>query len=285
MILGTASIAVLAGAARAQEAPVSAMVLTEEDLRRNDVNSLNDVLRFDPSLSKFDGPQGRFSQLSIRGVGSLTPGGYEDGSVSAYVDGVPTPFHLIDGLYNDAAQIEVLHGPPGTMFGKDAQAGVLSVATVRPDAPERARISLGFGSRGYGRLTASVNQELIDGKLWGRAFVDVENRGGRVEQAARGEGPGDIRNLFFRGALLHKDDRGEGLLSFSHDRRRNDDVDFTSMASPRVSTYPQDTREDRDTSMLSLNIRRDLTEDLTFQSIIGYHRSKWRYLLEVAPEI
>lgn len=111
-----------------QKVPVSVTAVTAEALERRRVNDLTAVARAAPSLQI-----GNDATFAVRGVGTLAFAGTIDSSVALAQDEVNLgrPF-LAGPAFNDVERVEVLNGPQGLLFGKNASAGLLNVVTVQP---------------------------------------------------------------------------------------------------------------------------------------------------------
>jgi iron complex outermembrane receptor protein len=111
-----------------QTVPVSVTAVTPDTLEKRGVTELADITAVAPSLQI-----GGDNTFSIRGIGTLAFSNTVDSSVAIAVDGVNLGRPALGGaLFNDIAQVEVLNGPQGLLFGKNASAGLLNVTTVRP---------------------------------------------------------------------------------------------------------------------------------------------------------
>jgi outer membrane receptor protein involved in Fe transport len=133
------------------EAPVSVTVVTGQTLDQRHEVKLADYLAQIPGISVQDNGFGQVD-FSIRGIGSspnLAP------TVGVEVDGVPIGSSNAAGDAalkpdidpNDMANIQVLYGPQGTLYGDDAMGGLVEYTTVKPDL-----------SRFAGRVEADVSQ-------------------------------------------------------------------------------------------------------------------------------
>ena len=112
--------------------PISLTVITAEDLERNNVQNLNEILNDVPGVKLVRGPKGSFFQ--IRGISSIQGGGEIDPGISFNIDGVYHPFASAGLMaFYDVARIEVLRGPQGTLYGRNAISGVVNVLTRDPD--------------------------------------------------------------------------------------------------------------------------------------------------------
>jgi iron complex outermembrane receptor protein len=91
------------------------------------------------------------NNLYLRGVG-VTSGGYNEAQVAVYIDGLYLPNPAM-GIYsfNNIDQVEVLKGPQGTLYGRNATAGLISITTRDPGTAPRLDASIGYGN--YDTLT------------------------------------------------------------------------------------------------------------------------------------
>jgi iron complex outermembrane receptor protein len=125
--------------------PISLTAISAEDLERNNVQNLNEILNDVPGVKLVRGPQGSFFQ--IRGISSIQGGGEIDPGMAFNVDGIYNPFSSAGLMaFYDVARIEVLRGPQGTLYGRNAISGVVNVITRDPEFNDfggNARVSLG----------------------------------------------------------------------------------------------------------------------------------------------
>jgi outer membrane receptor protein involved in Fe transport len=147
------------------DVPVAITVLTSEQLDRRFKNSLVDVAALIPSLSLRKGNTNRNSSIFLRGLGTTSFSIAAEPSVSTVVDGVVLARSgQAFTWYDELERIEVLRGPQGTIFGKNASAGVINIVTKRP-----SRISSGSVGLSYfegGEATAKVNYTGSIGGNW-----------------------------------------------------------------------------------------------------------------------
>ena len=115
-----------------QNIPIAISVVSGADLLAQNKTSSDDILRNLPGLEVRRGPQGAF--INIRGISSLQGGGELDPGIAFSVDGVYNPFTEVSFLsFTDIDRIEVLKGPQGTLYGRNAIAGAINVITRSPD--------------------------------------------------------------------------------------------------------------------------------------------------------
>jgi iron complex outermembrane receptor protein len=146
-----------------QEVPITLQVVGNELLNDVAAEDMGDLNGFVPGLViSSDSPtQPRFA---IRGIQTGDFGVGTDSAVGVYVDGVyssRTGSSLL--AFNDIERIEVLKGPQGTLFGRNASAGALSIVTRKPVDEFDANLRLRVGEYNKTRLDGMVNVPLADG--------------------------------------------------------------------------------------------------------------------------
>lgn len=149
----------------ANDVPISIQAFSPEKLEALGVTNTTDLMKVTPGLDM--GTQaGDFTSVFMRGIGSeawLT----SDPSVATYVDGVYYPFSpSVAQDLKGVERLEVLKGPQGTLFGRNAVGGAINVILKKPDFEETwTEISL-FTSRAEDRdiyeAEAFVNVPLTD---------------------------------------------------------------------------------------------------------------------------
>lgn len=120
---------------RLQDVPLAVTAVSAESLASRQINDTTALTRAVPSLTFQQGNHPANTTFRIRGVGTALFGQGVESSVAVVVDGVPmvrAAQSLSD--FADVERIEVLRGPQGTLFGKNASAGVLSIVTARPSS-------------------------------------------------------------------------------------------------------------------------------------------------------
>lgn len=116
-----------------QDVPIAITVVSGAQLEAANINSAEQLFQRVPTLTFRKGNTNKDSGLSIRGVGTISFSSGVEPSVSTVIDGVVfarTGQQTSDFL--DVSRIEVLRGPQGSLFGKNASAGVISITTRDP---------------------------------------------------------------------------------------------------------------------------------------------------------
>jgi iron complex outermembrane recepter protein len=175
-----------------QSVPMSITAITEVDLEKRAATQFFDYASSIPNLSfgySGGGQSAGFAssrQVAIRGIAG-------DGTTAFYIDDTPVPVS-IDPQAVDVAQIEVLRGPQGTLYGSLSMGGTLRVMTEQPN-PEKVEI-LAHGSvsdtdhaaKANYQTDGSLNLPLIDDKLAIRFSGYHEELGGYFKRYAEDTG-------------------------------------------------------------------------------------------------
>ena len=204
-----------------RDVPIAITAIGEEELRAADISDLNAISLRTPgfSMGVFNPAQ---PQLFIRGVGSNADGAAEDASVVVFLDGVylgRTAGQAFD-LF-DLERIEVLRGPQGTLYGKNAAGGALNIVTSKPTEEFSAAIEVSAGDLGYFSTRAKVSGALGD-NTFGKLSLSYKERDGYVESITSDlDDFNAYDSMGVRGQIRHVTDNLEILLSadYSEDDR------------------------------------------------------------------
>lgn len=159
-----------------QTTPVDAMVLTGDDIAKENINTVDQLQFTTPSVTIQD--SGVNALINIRGIGRDDAGAQVSSGVLIYRDGVSTtPNGLIsDEPYYDISSIEVLRGPQGTFAGENATGGAIFITEADPVLNQfNGYVEGQYGTYNDARVRAAVNVPLSD-DLAIRFATDDENR-------------------------------------------------------------------------------------------------------------
>lgn len=177
---------------RLQDVPVAVSVASAVQLEAAGINTVIDVRIAAPSLNS-TAASGIFAS-SIRGVGSFgfSPG--LESPVALYIDGVYLATPLSSELaLNNVASLEVLKGPQGTLFGRNATGGLIQITTATPTQQTKGKFSLE-----YGRYNDLIGTGYLSGGLSGNLAADIavraERRDGIGKNITTGSDAGDIHH-------------------------------------------------------------------------------------------
>ena len=203
-----------------QDVPISITALAGETLVRAGVNSLDAVQRLVPGLSMSAIGSGFVSYTYVRGGGTNVIDAGSDPSVAFFADEIylggttGLQFDLFD-----IERVEVLKGPQGTLFGRNAAAGAVSVTTRRPSATPEYMAQMEVGNYGQALLRASLSGPL-GGDFRYRLTTAVRHRNAFTGNPV-GRDPGKLNNVGARGAIEYDAGDLNALLTTEYFRSAN----------------------------------------------------------------
>ncbi len=118
---------------RLQDVPIAVSAFNAEALEKQQIKNTSDLQLTLPNVTF---TKGNFtgSSFTIRGIGDLCVGVACDSATAIHMNDAPLfGTRLFEGEFYDLAQIEVLRGPQGTLFGRNATSGVINFRSARPD--------------------------------------------------------------------------------------------------------------------------------------------------------
>lgn len=123
-----------------------------------------------------------FGQIYVRGIGSDIIGSGVDGAVAVYVDGVYQSRPMGSMLnFIDTERIEVLKGPQGTLYGRNATGGAVNIISKAPSREIEGQADVQFGSYSQRIFRGSVSGPLSEGMAYGRLSVESNKDDGYIK--------------------------------------------------------------------------------------------------------
>ena len=186
-----------------QEVPIAISAMSANFIQDVGAQDINDLGIHTPGLeTRVTQPtQPRFS---IRGIATNDFGIGADPAVAVYVDGVYSGRSGASlTAFQDIERVEVLKGPQGTLFGKNAAAGAIHLISKKPSNEFEAKLGMNMGNYNKQKFEAMVNIPLSD-DLALRMNVMDNNRDGYRENRFNGEKLSDENNGGARASLLWK---------------------------------------------------------------------------------
>jgi iron complex outermembrane recepter protein len=207
--------------ANVQSVPIAIAAISEQALKDFNVASTNELMNLVPSLNI---SRVNISSIPfIRGVGHFGAQPGTESSVAIYVDDIYYPSPMSSTFsYNSIERVEVLKGPQGTLFGRNASGGVIHIISKDPGATPEIKASAGvanyetFTGHFYGsmpitdRLGANLAVYAEDQRApWGHNVVD-------------GSDAYFTENVAARGKLLYTGDDWKVRFTADYNRTRDD---------------------------------------------------------------
>lgn len=159
-----------------QVVPQSITVIDAEEIEEKGIKTIEDVIKEIPNMTT---TPDRGVKVNFRGLNaSLFT---ENNPIVIYIDGIPV-FHKYDfsTMLENIERIEVLRGPQGTLYGKDAIGGVINIITKEPTNEVTGSLKMEYGKNNYKRGAFNLNTPIIDNKLFFNLTTDITSNDGWV---------------------------------------------------------------------------------------------------------
>ncbi|MDP3856419.1 MAG: TonB-dependent receptor [Stagnimonas sp.] len=183
-----------------QNTPISLLAFDRRKLETLDIRGVADLASNVPAMTVDPFPTNNAQlRLFIRGIGLIDAQVTQDAAVGVYIDGIYIARSAGLALdVADLARVEVLRGPQGTLYGRNATGGAINLITRRPSTAGFASTeSLSYGSRNALTMKADVNVPLSETLAVKLAAIRTE-RDGFVENTGPGGEFGDHQDLGLR---------------------------------------------------------------------------------------
>jgi iron complex outermembrane recepter protein len=190
-----------------QDVPISVIALSAQQLKEGGVTDIKNLQALTPGLTVTSTTSENVTTARIRGIGTVGDNPGLESSVGVVIDGVYRPRNGVGfGNLGEIEQIEILEGPQGELFGKNNDAGVISIATKRPSTTFGVTAEATGGNYNDREINASVTGPLGDISA-ARFYAGYQRRDGFLN-VNTGLGPNsddrtDNRNMYtMRGQYL-----------------------------------------------------------------------------------
>ena len=278
------------GETRAQATPLAITVLGADRLNASLVTNVKDLVQLAPGLNVAQVTAS--AAIYIRGVGSNNVFGGSDPDVTVQSDGVyiSRAFGQFQD-YIDVARIEVLRGPQGTLYGRNAVGGTINIISRLPTDEFAAKAQLTVGNYNLIQQQTFISGPLVPGRLaaslssnyiYHDDYFDniVPDRDGTAN-ANRGGVRGQLR--------FTPDDRVEAIVRADYNRAKEHvdtysqllvPVPFAPLATSIIGDYRRIAMDQNDRSDVELwgvsgELNVALTDALDFKSLTAFRRSQY----------
>lgn len=273
----------------AQDTPISMAAFSSAALERQGITGMADLKDKIPNFQLTPHPNSATTaRVFMRGIGNNDDQITQDPSVAMYVDGVYVA--RSQGLAMEIAdieRIEVLRGPQGSLYGRNATGGAINFYSKAPIIGQWGfRQDFSFGNRNLFRSRTSVNAPLADTAAVELTYLK-EEKDGFVKNAGTGVSRfGDTDRQAWRAALLWQP-RSDLEVRYTYDYSRIEDTPAYIQAVPlhqqAARPFERTKRASRGSSAVrnlpandvkarghNLTVSWDINDNLSLKSITGY---------------
>jgi iron complex outermembrane receptor protein len=227
-----------------QDVPLAISAVSSEYLEARDISSIDRLGSIAPNVKIERAPSNKtISQIAIRGSVTINPAVTWEPAVGLYLDGVYIA--KAQGSIFDVAdleRVEVLRGPQGTLYGRNALAGAVNLVTKKPTGEAGGSAEISYGNYDYWKGKAILNLPAM-GALSMKVSGQIQKRDGFVKvgpnpfpQAflARPNSVSDLGNLNGKSGMIQLRLKPEGNFTADYQfdySRYNQRTDFSQLVS------------------------------------------------------
>lgn len=183
-----------------QQVPDSVTAFSAKAIEEAGIRSIDDVTALMPNISLVDSQDAGTVAISIRGIGQVRNG---EAPVALVVDGVQmTSTDMIKQALFDVDQIEVLKGPQGALYGRNAIGGAINITTKRPTNVLQGRVGVDYANGDDRRLSGSLSGALVPDTLLFRVAADYRKFDGVLHNVTLNRTVDFVEDLNLRGRLI-----------------------------------------------------------------------------------
>lgn len=207
---------------RLQDVPVAVSAFGEVAIAARQAVQIGDLMKVTPNTqvaSPFG--EGGPPNFVIRGISSTDYSANQSKPIAVYIDEGIRGLSTFETMpLFDVERVEVLRGPQGTLYGKNATGGAVNIVTKKPSFSTEGYVTGSYGNFNRVRLQGAVQAPLIDGVLAVRVAALYVHDTGVLENVTPGLGDLDQTDVFaFRGALQFEPSNSfEATLRYNHVR-------------------------------------------------------------------
>ncbi len=167
------------------DVPVSVQVFNKQAIEEAGITNPADFLNITPNVTFIESNFPGESFVNIRGQAAARRG---ESSVAFVIDGVQAPTQDgFNGDLFDLKQIEILKGPQGTIYGRNAVAGAVIITTEDPTEELSGKVFASYGNWNSTKSNAAIGGALVPGKLYFRAGGSLVDTDGPFTNIVTGE--------------------------------------------------------------------------------------------------
>ena len=153
------------GGADVQSIPIAITALSQEQLTATQTAGGPDLVKQVPNMT-FTKTNFSGYSIQLRGIGTQAISVTTDPAVAVAFNDIPfIRNHFFEQEFYDVSQVEVLRGPQGTLYGRNATAGVVNLISAKPTDQFEAMASLDVGNYGQRRPEGMINIPIVDDRL------------------------------------------------------------------------------------------------------------------------
>ena len=191
-----------------QDVPIAVSAFTDEVLAERQIEYASDIQLQVPGVA-FTATTFGAGGFSIRGITNLATAASADAGVEIHLNGLPLGETSVSEIqYLDMERLEVLRGPQGTLFGRNATGGVINLITAKPTLDEfYGSADIKYGQDAEKMITLMMNVPITDQLGFRFAYTNLEKDGVHENLYSRATNDFDNRDGYqWRASFLYEFD-------------------------------------------------------------------------------
>ncbi len=185
-----------------QSIPESVVSFTAKDIETKGISNVDTFTAQIPNVNFTSSQNVGNNFITVRGISQIRNG---DAPIAFVIDGVTLPdANLINQELFDVALIEVVKGPQGALYGKNAIAGAINIVTNEPTNIFKNKIKVGYGNGNLLQAQLSSTGPLVKDKLFYRVSGSYKKGDGLLNNVTFNEAPDFLEDLTLRAQLKAK---------------------------------------------------------------------------------
>ncbi len=182
-----------------QNVPISDTALSEQQIEDAHVREVADFINLTPNISIVQAQNAGYSAITIRGITQVRN---SESPVAVVIDGVQevNSYQLTQELF-DLQSIEVLRGPQGALYGRNAEGGAILITTKQPTNEFDGHVAAGGGSGSEYNAQGVISGPIVKDQLFFRLGANYVDRSGYFDNVYLNESQDPFRDVSVQGLL------------------------------------------------------------------------------------
>lgn len=182
-----------------QDVPISETVFTSKDIIDARIDQVDDFFALTPGVTFANAQDSGTNFITIRGVSQVRNG---EAPVAVLVDDVlQINSRSFDQPLFDIASVEILRGPQGALYGRNATGGAIIITTKAPTDELEGYAQISYGAGEDFQAEGSVSGPIAGDKVFGRLSARYQNRDGVLENVILNDNVDYLEEFSIRGHL------------------------------------------------------------------------------------
>ena len=185
-----------------RDVPIAVTAFSADVIQAARIEQFADFVALTPGVTLREQFSPSFTNLTVRGIATQQNG---ELPIALAVDGVTLPFtSFLNQDLLDVEQIEILKGPQGGLYGRNAIAGAVNISTRKPGNELDGKLRASYGNGDYKQITGSVSGPVIKDSLYGKLGFSYKDSDGLIDNQSSSDELDFIEEITVFGRILYE---------------------------------------------------------------------------------